>query len=84
MAERHSIEALVLPMDGYHFYRHELDQMEDPVHAHARRGAEFTFDSKKFVRDVIAGFESGHGSFPDFDHAKKDPEPGKIHFDSKT
>lgn len=70
-------------MDGYHYYRHQLDKMEDPEHAHARRGAEFTFDSAKFVKDVKAGFESGSGSFPDFDHAKKDPEEGKIHYDSQ-
>ena len=69
-------------MDGYHYYRHELDKMADPVHAHARRGAEFTFDSQKFVKDVKAGFHKGQGSFPDFDHAKKDPEEGKIVYDS--
>lgn len=71
-------------MDGYHFYRHELDKMEDPVHAHARRGAEFTFDAYKFVKDVKAGFENGKGSFPDFDHAKKDPEQDKILFDKQN
>ena len=32
-------------MDGYHYYRSELDEMSDPELAHARRGAEFTFDS---------------------------------------
>ena len=39
------VNALIIGMDGYHYYRKQLDQMEDPVHAHARRGAEFTFDS---------------------------------------
>ncbi len=31
--------AAVLPMDGFHYYRRELDAMPDPAHAHARRGA---------------------------------------------
>jgi pantothenate kinase len=39
-------------MDGYHYYRHQLDQFDDPVEAHASRGAAFTFDSEKFVEDV--------------------------------
>lgn len=40
-----NIEALVVTMDGYHYYRHQLDKMDDPEHAYARRGAEFTFDA---------------------------------------
>ena len=59
LEEDHKVEALILPMDGYHYYRHELDKMADPVHAHARRGAEFTFDSQKFVKEVKAGFHKG-------------------------
>ncbi|KAK2970189.1 hypothetical protein RJ640_019657 [Escallonia rubra] len=38
--------ATVLPMDGFHLYRHQLDAMEDPKEAHARRGAPWTFDPK--------------------------------------
>ncbi|KAL6623477.1 hypothetical protein ACP70R_033356 [Stipagrostis hirtigluma subsp. patula] len=30
--------AAVLPMDGFHLYRSQLDAMEDPKEAHARRG----------------------------------------------
>ncbi|AAD25806.1 Belongs to PF/01121 Uncharacterized protein family UPF0038 containing ATP/GTP binding domain. ESTs gb/AA585719, gb/AA728503 and gb/T22272 come from this gene [Arabidopsis thaliana] len=30
--------AIVLPMDGFHLYRSQLDAMEDPKEAHARRG----------------------------------------------
>lgn len=57
--------------------------MDDPEHAHARRGAEFTFDAQRFVNDISQAVKSGKASFPDFDHAKKDPEEGKIVFDSK-
>ncbi|EFJ45838.1 hypothetical protein VOLCADRAFT_105729 [Volvox carteri f. nagariensis] len=44
--------AVVMPMDGFHFYRWELDAMPDPVEAHARRGAPWTFDAAKFVDAV--------------------------------
>lgn len=27
-----------LPMDGFHFYRHQLDKMPNPTEAHKRRG----------------------------------------------
>ncbi|OIW11277.1 hypothetical protein TanjilG_28368 [Lupinus angustifolius] len=30
--------AIVIPMDGFHLYRSELDAMENPEEAHARRG----------------------------------------------
>jgi len=83
LGENFDIEALVVTMDGYHYYRHQLDQMEDPEYAHARRGAEFTFDAQRFVKDLKRAQATGEGSFPDFDHAKKDPEENKIKFDCK-
>lgn len=70
-----------MTMDGYHYYRHQLDKMDDPEHAHARRGAEFTFDAERFVNDITQAVKTGMASFPDFDHAKKDPEEDKILFD---
>lgn len=68
-------------MDGYHYYRSELDEMPDPELAYARRGAEFTFDSQKFVNEITQAKYNGKGVFPSFDHAKKDPEEGTIEFD---
>ncbi|GLC39118.1 hypothetical protein PLESTB_000005600 [Pleodorina starrii] len=44
--------AAVVPMDGFHYYRRELDEMPDPQEAHARRGAPWTFDGVKFVEAV--------------------------------
>ena len=84
LKEEHGLNALVVSMDGYHYYRKELDQMEDPEHAHARRGAEFTFDSQRFVDEVREAKESGKAQFPSFDHAKKDPEENQIIFDSEN
>ena len=40
--------AVMLPMDGYHNTRKELDGMSNPTEAHQRRGAPFTFDVVKF------------------------------------
>ena len=63
----------VIPLDGYHYYRSELDVMENPQKAHARRGAPFTFNSTRFVDDLIKARNEGKGSFPGFRHAAGDP-----------
>lgn len=41
-------------MDGFHLTRAQLDAMPDPATAHARRGAEFTFDGEGFLQLVQA------------------------------
>lgn len=66
-------ELTVIPMDGYHYYRHELDQMEAPQLAHARRGAPFTFNAQRFVNEIINAHTVGSGVFPGFDHGVGDP-----------
>ena len=65
--------SVVLPMDGYHLYRKDLDE-----NGHRYRGAPFTFDSKKFKDDLLALKKNGKGSFPSFDHAVKDPVENDI------
>ncbi|KAK0651568.1 P-loop containing nucleoside triphosphate hydrolase protein [Cercophora newfieldiana] len=75
--------AAFVPMDGYHLTRAQLDALPDPVTAHARRGAEFTFDGDGFLRLVEAlraplTAESGTVYAPSFDHAVKDPKEGDI------
>lgn len=77
---KHSL--VVIPLDGYHFYRSELDEMENPLEAHARRGAPFSFDSKRFVDDLIKARGAGEGSFPSFDHRVGDPVENDIHLTS--
>lgn len=41
-------------MDGFHLTRAQLSAMSDPATAHARRGAEFTFDGAAFLALVRA------------------------------
>lgn len=65
--------SVVIPMDGYHLYRHELDLFQDPIEAHARRGAHFTFNSNKFCEKMNLLKENGYGLFPSFDHKIGDP-----------
>mmetsp|Transcript_66564 Transcript_66564/g.210690 ORF Transcript_66564/g.210690 Transcript_66564/m.210690 type:complete len:351 (-) Transcript_66564:259-1311(-) len=66
--------AVVVPMDGFHYYRRQLDAMNDPVEAHARRGAPFTFDAPRLLaclKDIRAA--RGEVRVPSFDHAEGDP-----------
>jgi hypothetical protein len=70
-------------MDGYHLTRAQLDAMPDPATAHARRGAEFTFDGERFyglVRRLRAPLTGTTGTVwaPSFDHAIKDPKEDDV------
>jgi pantothenate kinase len=68
----------IIPLDGYHYYRRELDAMEDPEEAHTRRGAPFTFNASRFVNDLIEAHSTGEGVFPSFDHTVGDPVEASI------
>jgi pantothenate kinase len=70
--------AMVVPMDGYHYSRAELDQMPDPEEAHKRRGAPFTFNAERFVQELADARTSGEGLFPSFDHGTGDPVENDI------
>lgn len=75
--------AIAVPMDGFHLTRAQLSAMPDPERAHARRGAEFTFDGRAFLALVEAlrapvGGPGGVICCPSFDHAVKDPVPDAI------
>ncbi|CAK9164444.1 unnamed protein product [Ilex paraguariensis] len=65
--------ALVLPMDGFHLYRHQLDAMEDPEEAYARRGAPWTFDPELLLRCLRTLRNEGSVYAPSFDHGVGDP-----------
>ncbi|KAJ9661844.1 hypothetical protein H2201_006324 [Coniosporium apollinis] len=75
--------AAFVPLDGYHLSRAQLDAMPDPVNAHDRRGAAFTFDGKGFLelvkelRKPLAP-ETKTVWAPSFDHKVKDPVEGDI------
>lgn len=66
-------EAVVVPMDGYHLPRCQLD-----AEGMRRRGAQHTFDAANFRADLLKLKETRSGLFPTFDHAEKDPRPGAI------
>ena len=66
-------EAVIVPMDGYHLPRCQLD-----AEGMRRRGAQHTFDAASFRADLLKLKETRSGVFPTFDHAEKDPHPGAI------
>lgn len=66
-------DAVVLPMDGYHLPRSQLD-----AEGLRRRGAPYTFDATGFHTDMQRLRQMRSGLFPAFDHAEKDPRAGAI------
>ncbi|KAL3517638.1 hypothetical protein ACH5RR_020227 [Cinchona calisaya] len=73
--------AIVLPMDGFHLYRHQLDAMKDPEEAHARRGAPWTFDPEQLLRCLKTLRDQGSVYAPSFDHGVGDPVEDDIFID---
>jgi pantothenate kinase len=47
------IRTTVIPMDGFHYYRRELDQMPNSDEAHARRGSHWTFNATRLVQVML-------------------------------
>lgn len=76
------LKCLPLPMDGFHFYKSQLDQMQDVALAYKRRGASWTFDYEKYSRCLEQIRATGEGSAPSFDHAVGDPIEEAYKFDS--
>ncbi|KDP21368.1 hypothetical protein JCGZ_21839 [Jatropha curcas] len=65
--------ATVLPMDGFHLYRSQLDAMENPEEAHARRGAPWTFAPTLLLECLMKLRNEGSVYAPSFDHGVGDP-----------
>ncbi|XVF71920.1 hypothetical protein PTKIN_Ptkin12aG0078900 [Pterospermum kingtungense] len=65
--------AVVIPMDGFHLYRSQLDAMENPEEAHARRGAPWTFDPMLLLNCLKNLRNQGSVYVPSFDHGIGDP-----------
>lgn len=82
--ERVGLSCTVIPMDGYHYYKAHLATFPDPQQAMDRRGAPFTFNSKKFVEDLKRARVSGAGKFPSFDHSLGDPVENDIELFADT
>lgn len=75
--------AVIVGLDGWHLTRAQLDAMENPKLAHARRGAHWTFDSQSYVSFVRLLRIPLHEEMPpitapSFDHALKDPTPHAV------
>lgn len=47
--------------------------MPEPPALHARRGAHWTFNAERFVKDLTQARAAGAGRFPSFDHHVGDP-----------
>ena len=73
MLEKTLENSILLPLDGYHKYLVDLDENQKK-----RRGSPETFNLIKFKEDILKLKINKRGLFPDFDHAKKDPEENKI------
>nr|KJB42204.1 hypothetical protein B456_007G142000 [Gossypium raimondii] len=65
--------AIVVPMDGFHLYRSQLDAMENPEEAHARRGAPWTFDPVLLLNCLKSLRKQGSVYAPSFAHGIGDP-----------
>ncbi|XVF32464.1 hypothetical protein REPUB_Repub17cG0085200 [Reevesia pubescens] len=65
--------AIVISMDGFHLYRSQLDAMENPEEAHARRGAPWTFDPILLLNCLKNLKNQGPVYAPSFDHGVGDP-----------
>lgn len=70
--------AAVLPMDGFHLYRSQLDAMEDPEEAHARRGAPWTFNPDLLLKCLRSLRSQGSVYAPSFNHGVGDPVENDI------
>ncbi|RLV92460.1 hypothetical protein JA1_003176 [Spathaspora sp. JA1] len=79
------LNTVILPMDGFHLTRAELEQLSDPDEAFRRRGAPFTFNPQGFI-DTIKKINDPDWATttiyaPSFDHAIKDPVDNGIKID---
>ncbi|XP_024194163.1 LOW QUALITY PROTEIN: putative uridine kinase C227.14 [Rosa chinensis] len=61
------------PIDGYHLYRSQLDAMENPEEAHARRGAPWTFNPELLLKSLKTLRSQGSVYASSFDHGVGDP-----------
>ncbi|KAI4364082.1 hypothetical protein MLD38_020219 [Melastoma candidum] len=79
VSQRYPLDvATVLPMDGFHLYRSQLEAMDDPEEAHARRGAPWTFNPKLLLKCIKKLRKEGSVYVPSFDHGVGDPVENDI------
>jgi pantothenate kinase len=74
-------------MDGFHLSLSDLAQLPSPKNDVARRGAPWTFDSRKLARSLLELHQCDiHDNYanvlwPDFDHAVGEAVPNAIHIE---
>lgn len=77
------LASLVLPQDGFHYYRKELAEFPNAEEAIFRRGAPFTFNALAFL-DLVKKLKSNETLYaPSFDHSLKDPMENDIVIDKE-
>lgn len=85
-----SINSAVVPMDGFHLSRAQLDALPNRDEAYTRRGIHWTFDAAgviSAVRKLVRERETGDTDailLPGFDHAEKDPVEGAVRVEAST
>lgn len=72
------IHATMLPMDGFHLYCRQLDELPNREQAYIRRGIAWTFDAEAVLQLIKQLHQSKKSAFetiyaPGFDHSGKDP-----------
>eukprot|EP00531_Pseudo-nitzschia_arenysensis_P002642 CAMPEP_0116147540 /NCGR_PEP_ID=MMETSP0329-20121206/17808_1 /TAXON_ID=697910 /ORGANISM="Pseudo-nitzschia arenysensis, Strain B593" /LENGTH=294 /DNA_ID=CAMNT_0003643473 /DNA_START=95 /DNA_END=978 /DNA_ORIENTATION=+ len=74
-----TIQAVAVPMDGYHFTRKDLATVakalgdDDETNGMSRRGAPWTFDAKTLAEDLATAKAAGKASLPEYDRKLSDP-----------
>lgn len=78
------VEAVVLPMDGYHYSRLQLCTLDPPSAATylPQRGAPHTFDAEAFVADMASAKLSGQASLPTYSRELSDPIPDAVRLET--
>lgn len=78
-----SEQAIVLPMDGYHYNRSELKEIsKEGVYTYeellARRGSPWTFDAINLIKAFTKAKEDGHGILNTYSRQLSDPVQGGV------
>lgn len=82
-SEQRKLHAVGISLDGFHYTRAQLSTFSDPIEAHKRRGAPWTFDVDAVLDfiEILQASKTDPASrkeilAPTFDHALKDPVSG--------
>ena len=89
--QMHPEAAVVLPMDGFHYSRSELQAMGDSHTCEytyeellARRGAEWTFDAEGCISAFTLARKNGEASLPIYSRVKSDPVEDGVQLHKST